>query len=711
MGSLAAEASATCLDAVDTAAAVPELNDANYSTHVLRLPPDRSEAWLEEELRAKALAQGLSLPSLPSPFDDDSPFTPQSASTATTINHARTFSSNSDRSTDTVLTAHSNASRPSTPAISKPEASPPRYGKSLNFSTYDKYLAQVGPTLDQPKICRASLLSDSSTPNLLSVTTRRSLFSLRSAVKNKVRRKRTSIFSPEPALLVAINLLAFPPSPFPPTCADHHLFRSCICCRDDFKQSGSLHNLPCGHTYCTECLRIMVDQATTDESKMPPRCCTQPIPSSIVKPLLSKDAQNAFLKAVVLFSTPWESRIFCPNATCGEFVPPRRKVDPKQPFNITCSACSTHICIMCKGNAHPMGKDCPEDTELDAVLRMGEKSGWRRCYKCRTLVELAQGCTHMTCRCKAQFCYICGGVWDTTVGCPNFCNGEEELERRRLEEEERLAELEAEKAAVETAKADAERRTNEHPEFQEVRQSQEEELARFRTFVSQVKESMRIRHHAQKRAIVEKHVNDKDKMDERHAKTVSHLEDRQIAAEMELRVSLEQSERSVKIRLKHMEAYCDGLAQSSDSNLPSRVVTERHLQELGHQYNIRDGIERLHQARINVMRDKQAKQMEELLDRQAAELEKLAEKQEGDLEDLAARFADEEDAIDNIFQGRRRRLTWRWQLVIMILCKELEERDKAPYALIPPPSWPLETELHQLTFPEEGTLTALEMRA
>ncbi len=80
---------------------------------------------------------------------------------------------------------------------------------------------------------------------------------------------------------------------------------------------------------------------------------------------------------------------------------------------------------------------------VDAVLQMGEKSGCRRCYKCRTLVELTHGCSHITCRCKAQFCYICGAVWDPFVGCPNYCNGEEELERRRLEEEARIAEEEA----------------------------------------------------------------------------------------------------------------------------------------------------------------------------------------------------------------------------------------------------------------------------
>ena len=42
-------------------------------------------------------------------------------------------------------------------------------------------------------------------------------------------------------------------------------------------------------------------------------------------------------------------------------------------------------------------------------------------------------------------------------------------------------------------------------------------------------------------------------------------------------------------------------------------------------------MDRLHQSKVNVMRDKQAKQMEQLLCRQEEELEKLARKQDEDL--------------------------------------------------------------------------------
>jgi hypothetical protein len=356
---------------------------------------------------------------------------------------------------------------------------------------------------------------------------------------------------------------------------------------------------------------------------------------------------------------------------------------------------------MCKRNAHPVGKDCPEDWELEAVLKMGEKSGWRRCYKCRNLVELAQGCTHMTCRCKAQFCYICGGVWDSTVGCPNVCNGEEELERRRLEEEVRLAELAAEKAAQEAAEAaataerrKAEERSRNHKAFQVLQQSQRDDLQRFLSFQTSAREKLQGRQRSRREALTEKHGELQEKMKERHAKTTAHLEDRQVAAEMELRSTLEQSEKSVRIRLKHMEAYCDRLGRNPDSNMPQRTVTERDLRELGQQYNLRDNIERLHQSKVNVMRDRQAKQMEELVDRQTSELDKLAAKLQEDLEDLAGTFADETDAMTRLFKERRERLQRRWGLAILILCKELEAKESTTFAELPIPRWIDENELN-----------------
>ena len=404
------------------------------------------------------------------------------------------------------------------------------------------------------------------------------------------------------------------------------------------------------------------------------------------------------MKAVLQFSTPWEARIFCSSPACGEFIPPRSKIDPKHPFEVVCRRCKTKACLICKRAAHAFGQDCPADWELDAVLQMGEKSGWRRCYKCRTLVELTQGCSHITCRCKAQFCYICGAVWDPAVGCPNYCNGEEELERRRLEEQARLALEEAEKAKKEeeerieaAERAEAEKRTAASTELNALRARQINERDRFTAFERKSKWIMWTRHGQSKIDVLEKYDELQMKMRERHARTTNHLEDRQVSAEMELRATLKQAERSVKIRLRHMEAYCDGLGRSASGDNPARVVTERDLRELGQQYNLRDDLERLHQSKINVMRDKQAKQMEQLLVRQEEETEKMADKRTAELLALEEDFANEEEGFMKIFRDRRERLMHRWVVADEIKRKELEHKKSVTFAPMPPVNWPEST--------------------
>lgn len=453
----------------------------------------------------------------------------------------------------------------------------------------------------------------------------------------------------------------------------------------------------------------MINQATTDESKMPPRCCTQPIPSSIIKPLLTQDEQSTFLKAVLQFSTPWEARVFCSNPTCGEFIPPRHKIDPRYPFHAVCRKCRTRVCVMCRRDAHPIGQDCPSDWELDAVLKMGEKSGWRRCYKCRTLVELSQGCTHMTCRCRAEFCYICGAVWDQSIGCPNLCNGEAELERRREEEEARDAAHAANEALRKETEArearesiEAAQRTLNDPDCQALGESQGKDLERFRMFERKSRWHMWARHAQQKLALIEKQSTALDKMKERHLKTTATLEDRQVTAEMELRATLDQSERNVRTRLKHMEAYCDGLGQNPEAHMPSRVVTERDLRELAQQYNLEKNMRQLHEARINVMRDRQTSALEELNERQESEMSKLLEKHNNDLEALDVVFAEEEERAAAVFLQRRSLLQKRWILCAEILRRELERDKGEQYALVSSPEWPVDVE------PSDDGLYAVE---
>ncbi|KAJ4263946.1 hypothetical protein NW762_005984 [Fusarium torreyae] len=651
----------------NTGATAPELSDLDYFITVLQLPDGRTENQIEDDLVSKANALGISS----APVADKR--ITSSVESASTVYNARTFSMLSGGSTSTALTTHSSLFGPPTP---DPALSSGRQSKDLSFAQYDRYLSVIDPHHNHPKFVKHSPTPDNTAQSIFSGKTKRSLFSVKSGFRLRWKKK--------------------PPQPL-------ELILTCVSCRADFKSSKSLHSISCGHTYCDNCLRSLIHTAMTDESSMPPRCCAQPLPGSVIRDLLSRDAQQEFLKAIIQYSTPWQARIFCSNPSCGEFIPPHQKLDPKYPLNVTCRKCNTRVCLMCKRNAHPTGKDCPEDWELDQVIKLGDNAGWKRCYKCRNLVQRIEGSTHVTCRCKAEFCYTCGGVWDANTGCPNYCDGEEEMERRKRDEHAQLVEYEEEKAVQEAAAAaasverlEAEERTRNKVDFFNLAEIQQQEMDRFLEFAEQGKEHMRVRFVEQKQTLVKRHAEQVEKMQDKHARTVSQLEDRQVAAEMDLRNTLEASERSVKIRLKHMEAYCDGLGRNSENSSPDssnqhhRVVTERDLRELGQQYNIRDGMERSHQAKINVMRDRQAKRMEELIDRQETEYENLLDRHRDELDELATQATQEEEALASTFTARKAKLVRRWELAIEILRKELAAQDGVKYAPIPTPTWPEE---------------------
>ncbi|KAH0541499.1 hypothetical protein FGG08_004040 [Glutinoglossum americanum] len=196
----------------------------------------------------------------------------------------------------------------------------------------------------------------------------------------------------------------------------------CLACLSDSPASKAA-KLPCGHIMCHDCLTRIFTLSVTDPQHMPPKCCTQDhIPLRHVDRLFDIKFKKLWNQKYQEYTT--KNRIYCPSKGCGEWIKPANiHTDNSGSFGGgrkygKCGRCKTKVCCLCNGRWH-VGKDCPKDEETNRFVEVAKKEGWQRCYNCSAMVELKEGCNHMTCRCKAEFCMICAAKWKS-CDCPLF---------------------------------------------------------------------------------------------------------------------------------------------------------------------------------------------------------------------------------------------------------------------------------------------------
>ncbi|KAI9829400.1 MAG: hypothetical protein M1819_006337 [Sarea resinae] len=245
-------------------------------------------------------------------------------------------------------------------------------------------------------------------------------------------------------------------------------------------------------------------------------------------------------------------------------------------------------------------------------------------------------------------------------------------------------------AAPLTAKHETEatQRSLENDSLKHLRAQQVDERDRHYEYQKDRERLMRARHDEERKGVLNVHARLEQGMQERHSKAVNDLEDHHVSAEMELRENLDQQQRSCLVRLRHMEAYCHGMNDAG--TLPSRTVTERDIHELQQQYKVRDGMENVHQSRINVLREKQAQQLDALNVKQKEEGETLLVQSKLEFEMLEARFAAEEAEFAALYKERRHRLELRWAIDEKLARLKLAKDQSTQFGALPPIEWPRE---------------------
>lgn len=181
-------------------------------------------------------------------------------------------------------------------------------------------------------------------------------------------------------------------------------------------------------------------------------------------------------------------------------------------------------------------------------------------------------------------------------------------------------------------------------------------------------------------------------------------------------------------RLRHMEAYCQTpsppptpieatfpLSQSSsdrtsssasvnrgsvDSNscsyIPERRITDRDYHNLAASYRERDAMTNLHASRINVLRGRQKRAVENFVLKKDREVEKIELDQQHELDTVDLEYSKQEVQCKQEFEGKRRILERRWKIESMITKTKQERLSGLKYEALP-----------DITFPDDDSNTII----
>ncbi|KAI9597145.1 hypothetical protein BDF19DRAFT_312659 [Syncephalis fuscata] len=170
--------------------------------------------------------------------------------------------------------------------------------------------------------------------------------------------------------------------------------------------------LACLHSYCDPCLSTYVSTKLQGNVNPFPLHCPEPeclfeVADKHIKSILSNKDYDLWIRKKA--ESDMCGKMYCPNKRCSELLTVAN-LSKADNCLAACTSCYHAICVRCKRLWHN-GYSCKEYSQLSTkerladdydVLVMAQSNKWRRCTKCKTLVELKYGCNHITCHCGHQ---------------------------------------------------------------------------------------------------------------------------------------------------------------------------------------------------------------------------------------------------------------------------------------------------------------------
>ncbi|GJN13671.1 hypothetical protein PR202_gb00401 [Eleusine coracana subsp. coracana] len=192
---------------------------------------------------------------------------------------------------------------------------------------------------------------------------------------------------------------------------------TCTICLED-NDVSKIHVIEgCAHRFCFSCMKEHVKAKIFHG--MLPACpqdgCTTNLTVEGSKIFLSPRLLEIMVQRVREGQTPLSQKMYCPYPKCSALMSLSEVIHLMQASSSKytvadvdtlrkCVKCRGSFCISCKVPWHDgmvcddYKKSYPHAVPEDARLRnLAKQQLWRQCVKCNHMIELAEGCYHMTC--------------------------------------------------------------------------------------------------------------------------------------------------------------------------------------------------------------------------------------------------------------------------------------------------------------------------
>ncbi|KAF5200018.1 E3 ubiquitin-protein ligase dbl4 [Thalictrum thalictroides] len=206
-----------------------------------------------------------------------------------------------------------------------------------------------------------------------------------------------------------------------------NLNETCSICLEDTDSVKMFSVDVCMHRYCFSCMKqhmeVKILQGVIPEC--PHEGCKNTLSLAGSRKFLKPNLVETMSQLLKEASVPVTEKVYCPYPKCSTLMSKSEALEYANKFMAAdrsvvrkCVNCHGLFCIDCKVPWHST-MSCKEFKASNLSARVEEaklknlanQNLWRQCVKCNHMIELAEGCYHMTCRCGYEFCYTCGAEW------------------------------------------------------------------------------------------------------------------------------------------------------------------------------------------------------------------------------------------------------------------------------------------------------------